>query len=196
MTPLVEYRSAEVADVRWPERTIVVKALPYESPTDKVVYKGRNYVESFARGAFNGINERQSKIMVRREHQGPTVGKVERWRDAPEALYCEMRMATTPAAEETLTLTGEGMLFPSVSFYLKRGSDQELNHRSDPARRYIRRAFVSHVALTDEPAYDGVDVLEVRSAAIPTTDAPPQVATPRREEWLEYVQSRRAGLSA
>lgn len=191
----VEYRTRAVEDVSFPNRTITVLAVPYEATTDKVVYRGRNYMESFAAGAFNGIADRQQKTMVRREHTGPTIGRVTQWVDTPKALLCEMRMATTPLGDETLTLASEGMLFPSVGFYLKRHSDQELNNRSDPARRYIRRAFVEHVAMTDAPAYDEVEVLDVRSAARLDADAAPLV-TPRLDEWVEYLSSRRAGLSA
>lgn len=198
--PPIEYRSAAVADVSFPDRTITVLAVPYEQTTDKVVYKGRNYAESFARGAFNGISTRQmsqqEKTMVRREHTGPTIGKVTKWTEGTDALFCEIRVAQTSLGDETLQLTHERMLYPSVGFYLKRLSDQELNHRSDPARRYIRRAFVEHVAMTDAPAYDGVDIVDVRSAATdPVTDSE-RVTTPRLDEWLEFLSMRRAGLNA
>ena len=48
--PVVELRSSQVAEVKFPQRIITVLAVPYEQPTDKVVYQGRQVTETFARG--------------------------------------------------------------------------------------------------------------------------------------------------
>lgn len=204
--PVVELRSSAVAEVRFPERIISVLAVPYETPTSNhpvipvVAYRGRQYVESFARGAFTGVEARNGKVMANREHRkGATVGKVERFDpNAHEGLIADIKIAKTPAGDETLALADEGMIFPSVGFAVVKGSDQELDHRSQPNRRYIRRAFVDHMAFTEDPAYIGADVVSVRTAAELAADAAAleHVSTPRLDEWVQYVQSRRVGLTA
>jgi phage head maturation protease len=133
-----------------------------------------------------------------KHRQGSTVGKVVAFHpDAHEGLIADVKIAKTLAGDETLALADEGMIFPSVGFAVVKGSDQELDHRSTPNTRYVRRAFVDHMGFTEDPAYIGAGVLAVRSAA----DAPPErntepLSTPRLDEWVQYLQSRRAGLSA
>lgn len=198
--PIVELRSAAVAEVKFPERIITVVAVPYEATTDKVVYKGRQYVESFARGSFAGIEARNGKVMANREHsKGRTIGKVVAfYPDAYEGLIEDVKIAKTGEGDDVLALAEEGMIFPSVGFAVMKGSDQELDHRSTPNRRYIRRAFIDHQSFVEDPAYTGADIVAVRSSAEQAADAAmlEQACTPRLDEWVQYLQSRRAGLSA
>ncbi len=203
--PIVELRTAAVSDISFPDRVITVLAVPYEQSTYEhpvvplVPYRGRLYAESFARGAFTGVESRNGKVMANREHvKGSTVGKVVAFHpDHHEGLIAEVKIAKTLAGDETLALADEGMIFPSVGFAVVKGSDQELNHRSTPNTRYVRRAFVDHMGFTEDPQYVGSDVLAVRSAAnVDDEPQPPSIATPRLEEWLEYVSARRVGISA
>jgi phage head maturation protease len=191
--PIVELRSSTVAEVKFPERIITVLAVPYEQETDKVVYRGRQVVESFARGSFAGVESRNGKVMVNREHtRGRTVGKVATfYPDASEGLIEDIKVASTLAGDETLELASGGMLFPSIGFAIAKGSDQEVTGN----RRYIKRAFVDHMAFVEDPAYTGADVVAVRHAN-GDDDELEDIATPRLNVWLEYVSSRRAGLSA
>ncbi len=196
--PVVELRSSAVAEVKFPQRTITVLAVPYEEPTSAVVYRGRQYIESFARSAFKGVETRNGRVMVNREHiKGSTVGKVQQFNpDAAEGLIAEVKVAATLAGDEILALADDGMAFPSIGFSIAKGSDQDLDHRSTPNRRYIRRAFVDHMAFTEDPAYIGADVVDVRRASHDDQTEFEQITTPRLDEWVSYVSSRRVGLSA
>ena len=202
--PIVEMRSSAVTDISFPDRVITVLAAPYERSTLEhptlplTMYRGRLYAETIARGAFNGVESRNGKVMANREHvKGTTVGKVVAFHpDAREGLIADVKIAKTLAGDETLALADEGMIFPSIGFAVVKGSDQELDHRSTPNRRYIKRAFVDHLGFTEDPAYIGADVLSVRSADQPIQVEQIQVSTPRLDEWVQYVQSRRAGVSA
>ena len=197
---VVEWRSAEMQDVKFPTRTITVLAAPYERPTDMVVYRGRQYVETFARGAFDGIESRPKQVAVNREHvKGTTVGKVDRFDPhTSEGLVAEIRVANTPAGDEVLQLAEERMVWPSVGFYIKRPSDQELNNRSDPGQRWIKRAFIEHVSLVENPAYADADIVSVRSdqAADIAAAALPQLVTPRLDEWTAYLAGRRCRVAS
>ncbi len=191
--PVVELRSSVVAEVKFPERIITVLAVPYEQETDRVVYRGRQVVESFARGSFAGVESRNGKVMVNREHtKGRTVGKVAAfYPDSTEGLVEDIKIATTREGDDVLELANGGMIFPSIGFAVNKGSDQDLTAN----RRYIRKAFVDHMAFVEDPAYTGADVVAVRHA---NGDEPevPSIATPRLDEWLGYVASRRAGVLA
>lgn len=197
---VVEWRSAEMTDVQYPSRTITVLAAPYERPTEFVVYRGRQYVESFARGAFNGIDTRPRQVAVNREHtKGTTVGKVERFDPNTSAgLVAEIKVAQTAAGDEVLQLADERMIWPSVGFYIKKNSDQELNNRSTPAQRWIKRAFIEHVSLVEAPAFTDVEIVSVRSDEISDVDAAalPRLDTPKLDEWVAYMAARRVGVAS
>lgn len=197
LRPVVELRASTVAEVRYPERIISVLAVPYESPTEKVVYRGRQYVETFARGAFDGVEERNGRVRVNREHRkGETVGKVVAFHpDAAEGLLADIRIVESPRGDETLALAAEDMISPSIGFAIKKGSDQELDHRSTPFRRWIKRAFVDHLGLVEDPAYAGADVLAVRAAADQAADVTP-VDTPILDDWAAYLAARRLGVAS
>jgi phage head maturation protease len=191
--PVVELRSSAIAEVKYPQRIITVLAVPYEQETDRVIYKGRQVVESFARGSFAGVESRNGKVMANREHiKGSTVGKVQTfYPDAADGLVEDIKIAETVAGDETLALAADGMIFPSIGFAVRNGSDQDYT----PGRRYIRRAFVDHMAFVEDPAYTGADVVAVRHAGA-ADDPVEDIATPRLDEWLGYLSSRRAGVLA
>jgi len=197
--PVLELRTAQVTEVRAKERIVTLLVAPYEKPTDNVVYRGQVWRESFARGAFDGIESRAAKIRVNREHRkGNTVGKVVQFHpDAHEGLVAEVRVAPTALGDETLVLAEEDMISPSIGFRINKGSDQELNPRSRPPTRYIRRAFVDHIALVEDPAYDEAGVLAVRESPefVDAASLPP-LNTPRLDEWTAYLASRRAGVAS
>lgn len=199
--PVLELRSATVAEVRFPERTITLLAVPYESPTpeDKpVVYRGKLYREIFRRGSFDGIEQRSDKIRVNREHRkGDTVGKAVRFDPySNEGLVAELRMVASPRGDETLALAAEDMLSPSVGFGV-RGSDQTFDMKSKPfPTRYVNRAFLDHIALVEDPAYTGAQVIDVRGDHEFVNAANlPQLKTPHLDEWTAYLASRRFGTA-
>jgi phage head maturation protease len=156
----VEFRDASVAGVNFDQRIIEVVAVPYEEPS-LIEYRGAMWAETFARGAFDGIETRKDQIRVNRNHDKTlTIGKVVRWRPSrSEGLVSEVRIAPTVLGGETLTLAGEDMLSPSVGFAV-RGGDQLLDKMS--MTRRIRKAFVDHLSFVESPAYAGAKVLAVR----------------------------------
>lgn len=196
--PVLELRAAQVSEVRFKDRIITMLVVPYEKPSDGVIYRGRAWRESFAHGAFEGVEQRAGRVRVNREHRkGNTVGKVvEFYPDAAEGLVADVKIVASPSGDETLALADEDMISPSVGFRLKKGSDQELNSRSNPPTRYIKRAFIDHIALVEDPAYTDAGVLAVRDAPdfVSAADLPP-LTTPRLDEWNAYLASRRAGTA-
>ncbi len=67
--------AAEILAVDFPNRTISVIAVPYESPPP-VVYQNAVWEESFSSTAFSGLNLATRAIRVNRDHdRGRTVGR-------------------------------------------------------------------------------------------------------------------------
>lgn len=194
----VESRSATVEDVNFPQRTIEVLAAPYDQEA-VVEYRGEIWRETIERGAFDGVEKRPNRIKAFRDHapgahmQGTNrqglIGRVTSFSpEREEGLVGKVRIAKTPLGDETLTLAGEGILGVSLGFAV-RGRDQVFN-RSQGTRR-IRRAFVDHLAFPDNGAYEGAQVIDVRSERPKVKDLP-KLLTPRLDEVVAWMESRRS----
>jgi phage head maturation protease len=197
----IESRAATVGEVSFPQRTIEVLAVPYEQEA-LVEYRGELWMESFERGAFNGIQNRPAdrKVKAYRDHAAGAhtrgtntaglIGEVTTFDpDRPDGLVGSVRIAPTPLGEETLTLANMGILGVSIGFGV-RGSDQVLNRSQEPPRRRIRRAFVDHLAFPDNGAYEGAQVIDVRRERQEAADLP-KLETPRLDEVIAWLESRR-----
>ena len=189
--PLEVRNTSEVTGVDVKQRILEVIAVPYgqEAPVE---YRGEMWLESFDRGAFDGIETRTNPVMVNREHRkGDTVGKVLTWwPERTEGLVAEVRVARTPRGDETLALAEDGMIRASIGFGV-RLRDQVLERSS--MKRRIRKAFVDHLGLVEDPAYTGAEVLGVRGSDfdILAADLPPIVARPELDELAAWLASRR-----
>lgn len=161
--PPLEMRSAQVIDVRHPDRTIEIIVAPYEQEVP-VLRRGEWITETIARGAFDGVELRANRVKVNRDHDlSRTIGRaVALHPSREEGLVGELRISRTPDGNEALELAADGVLDASVAFAPMRDGEQYSEHRS---RRRITRAFLGHIALVPDPAYDGATVLDVRSTS-------------------------------
>jgi HK97 family phage prohead protease len=187
--PTLEYRAAKQIGVSFPNRTIELIAMPYEEETI-VPYEGRMVREVFSKGAFDGIERRANRVTVNRDHDiTRTVGRAVKFHSGDAGLVAEVRIAKTLLGDETLELAGEEILDASVGFLPMADGEQWESNRS--LRRLVK-AWLGHIAMTPDPAYEGARVLSVRSdAAQGITAAPggivaPNLATVRAWE-LEKV---------
>ena len=177
--------SGQVAEVRFPDRIITIMAVPYDEITDRV---NERFKESFAPGSFNGIESRNDKIRVNREHVvGQPVGRITRWYvDRPEGLVGELKVSETLMGDETLALADDGVLDASVGFWPLKNGIEWLENRS---HRRITKAWLHHLALTADPAYSGAQVLEVRQQTPPVPPAPTS-ATPNLDAINALLMER------
>ena len=154
----VELRSAQVAGVDFEQRRITLIAVPYDEETI-VEYRGQLLRESVQSGAFEGIETRSKHVTANRDHDyARTIGKAVEYRTSdPAGLVAEIQVSRTPLGDETLQLAADGVLKASVGMLVRR-SDQTIR---DGLRR-IHRAFLDHIALVPNPAYEGAAVLAVR----------------------------------
>lgn len=175
----VQCRNASIAALRPEDRIVAVRAAPYNVEA-KV---GPGVFESFAPGAFARAVKDPSRVLFLYGHSttgGTPVGKAVAIEDRNDGLYVEARVSPTPAGDELLTLTADGVLTEaSVEFRqieesrvtTRRGTDYVVRHK---------RAHLLGVAIVPYGAY-GQDaaVLSVRDAA---TDR-------AREEHLARLRS-------
>lgn len=175
----LEFRSAETLEVR--ERVITVLAAPYEVETARAAKDGRMIVETFARGTFDGIERRANRVTVNRDHDlAKTIGRAIAFHPSrDEGLICDLRISQTPLGDETLALAGDGALGASVGFAALPDGEQWSQHRT---RRRLTRAWLGHIAMVPDPAYEGAQVLAVRHAAEPA-----ESATPLKDELLAHL---------
>jgi HK97 family phage prohead protease len=177
-------RSAQLVDVSFADRTIELIVIPYETPT-LVGYQGRMVHESISRGAFDGIERRANRVRVNREHERmQTIGRAVKFHPSrEEGLVSEVKIAKTPLGDDTLELAADGCLDASAAFLPMPGGMQWL----DRSAYRVSKAWLGHIAMTSEPAYEGARVLAVRSAG----DQVAVSATPNLDQWRALLAEDR-----
>lgn len=191
----LEFRSARQVGVDFPRRMIELIVTPYEEET-VVEYKGRMVRELFERGAFDGIERRANRIRVNRDHDVQrTIGRAVAFHPArEEGLVAEIRIAQTALGDETLTLADEELLDASAGF-LPMPNGECWEGRS---LRRIVKAWLGHIALTPDPAYESARVLAVRQKAsegrrdAPETPNLDQVYAWRLEDQYRRIEADRS----
>jgi HK97 family phage prohead protease len=187
---VVELRESNLTGVKFAQRIIELVAVPYDEEAI-VEYRSQLWHESFARGAFDGIETRTKPTRATRDHDDHRlVGRVVQfWPSRQEGLVAEVKISDTPLGNETLALADDGVLSASVGF-AARGRDQVFD-RKNQTRRIIK-AFVDHLTLTPVPAYEGAGVLSLREGVQPLSAASlPQLVTPALDELLAWQRARR-----
>ncbi|MPZ14277.1 MAG: hypothetical protein GEU73_07610 [Chloroflexi bacterium] len=184
----VEHRTAEIAGVSFAQRIIEMIAVPYNETT-LVMYRGEPWEERVEPGAFDGVEKRPNRIKANRDHDvRRTIGKaLNLWPSREEGLVAEIRIAQTALGDETLALAEEDILGASVGFAVP-GSGQVLNR----PKRTIRKAFLDHIALLPNPAYEGALVTGVRGDNKPedAADMAP-LDTPHVDEVVAWLETRK-----
>jgi len=177
----VETRSSNVTveDVNFPKGIITVVAAPYNQPT-RVPFAGGVWSEIFMRSAFENFDPKKrrvpalaSLVFPNPEHNdGHLVGRIIETRSEDSGLIADVKISRTPQGTETLELANDGNLSASAGFQVKDPRrDQELDRYT--RTRKIHRAFLHHLAFVAVPAYEGAEVLAVRSEpGLPYTPTP------------------------
>jgi len=178
-------REAQLVGVSFPGRMIEMVVMPYETPA-RVPWEGRMVSETIARGAFHGIERRANRVRVNRDHNlERTVGRAMAFHPSrDEGLVAEVRIANTDLGNETLELAADGCLDASAGF-LPMG-DGAMRWEGPDAYR-ITRAWLGHIALTPQPAYEDAKVLAVRAGVALVSD------TPNLDRVREWLLADRAG---
>jgi phage head maturation protease len=186
------YRSASVVGVNFAQRIIEFVAAPYDEEA-VIMWRGEPWRELFLRGAWDGIEKRPNRVKVNREHDKTrTVGKITNfWPSRQEGLVGAARISQTPLGDETLALADDRVLGPSVG-YAAPSRYVELNKRSRPGLRRVKRAFMDHLSFVADPTWESAAVLSVRSAADSQLAADlPALVTPNLDDLRTWLDARK-----
>jgi len=186
-----------LAGIDFKERLIDLIAVPW-GQVAKVFWRGELWDEVIEPGAFDGVESRAGRVRVNREHlKGDTVGKVIEFDPSDDrGLFARIRIAETPRGEETLRLAAEDMISASIGYKANKPSDVVLD-KGGKMRR-VKSAFLDHVGMVEDPAFEGAKVLAVRDGESGITRADgPLPETPVLDRWLQdpliaWVMTRKA----
>jgi HK97 family phage prohead protease len=153
-------RAAAIDDVAFGKREITLIAVPYNEEAAVPDWRPEAERESFMPGAFDGIESRTRNITLNRDHERARVigAGVAFDTKSDRGLISTFKVSKTPLGDESLQLAADGVLRASISFAAR---SQDMAIKDGVMRFY--RAFLGHVALTPEPAYEGASVLNVRT---------------------------------
>lgn len=153
-------RAAAIDDVAFGKREITLVAVPYNEEANVPDWQPEADRESFMPGSFEGIEGRTKQITLNRDHSRERVigAGVQFDTKNEKGLIATFKVSKTPLGDESLQLAADGVLRASISF-TARSQDMAIK---DKVMRFYR-AFLGHVALTPEPAYEGASVLNVRT---------------------------------
>lgn len=186
------FRSSSVVGVNYAQRLIEFVAAPYEEEA-VIMWRGEPWRELFERGAWDGLEKRPNRIKANREHDKTrTVGKVVNfWPSREEGLVGAARIAKTPLGDETLALADDDCLGASVG-YAAPPRYVDLDKRSRPGLRRVKRAFMDHLSFVSDPTWESAAVLSVRGATpAPSAADLPRLETPALDELREWLNARK-----
>lgn len=185
----LRFRESQLVGVSFPKRLLELIVVPWEEEA-VVPFQGRVVTEIFSAGAFDGIERRANRIRANRDHQAErTVGRaIALHPSRQEGLVAELRIARTELGDETLQLADEDCLDASAG-YLPMPDGEEWETRS---RVRIRKAWLGHIALVPEPAYEGAKVLAVRGSQAISAAGTPNLDSVRA--WL--LEKRYASIGS
>ena len=177
----VQYRAAEVQDVDTSNREMLVRAAPYDMPTDI----GADIIETFLGGTFSRAVRAPQRVSAWWEHGGPLIGRGLQVEDRADGVWIRAKIGRTTAANDVLSLIEDELLkevsvefrpIPSGLNVERRGSKLHVTHS---------RAHLLGFAVVSSGAYgSGAYVASIREEAL---DREREAA----RLWLASVKARR-----
>jgi HK97 family phage prohead protease len=173
------------ADIDFKERIIDVIAVPWDSAA-RVFWRGEFWTEVFERSAFKGIEAAAGRVRVNREHRkGDTVGKIIEFNPNHEkGLFARVKIALGPKGDEVLNLAKDDMISASIGYGTRKTTDVIVDKNS--MTRRVMNAFLDHLSMVEDPAYEDARVLAVRgddASGVRVADRP-LPATPILDEFM------------
>ena len=177
-------------DVTGDGRTLTLAVVPYMAPAE-VAEGGRSYREQFQRGAFANVVKAPNRVELRYWHdqQGLPYGFGASMREDQRYLVGDFRVAKGVPGDQLLALVEEGLKGVSVGFYGDPSGDRwEGPHLVTRTR--VKR--LKEVSMTPAPAYEGAEVVAVRSAeaeeAVRKGPSPAVVVERERHYWASLAR--------
>jgi HK97 family phage prohead protease len=161
MTEILIRNDGSFTDIDRKQRLIDLIAVPWDQEA-RVFWRDDFWTEVFERCAFNGIESRAGQVRVNREHRkGDTVGKIVEFNPAhADGLFARVKVVKGPKGDEVLDLAEDDMISASIGYRAQKPSDVVVDKQSKVRR--VLNAFLDHLGLVEDPAYEGARVLAVR----------------------------------
>jgi HK97 family phage prohead protease len=199
MSEMLTRSDGVFADIDFKHRLIDIIAVPWGQEA-RVFWRGDFWTETFERGAFKNVAALAGKVRVNREHRkGDTVGKVIEFNpDDERGLFARVKVVNGPKGDELLHLAADDMVSASIGYKTNKASDVVLNKETKTRR--VLDAFLDHLGMVEDPAFDGARVLAVRgdeASGIQVVDGP-LPTTPVLDEMMRdpiiawAIEQRRA----
>jgi HK97 family phage prohead protease len=175
-------------NVDFKERIIDLIAVPWGQEA-RVFWRGDFWTEVFRRGAFDRLASTAfNRIRVNREHRkGDTVGKLEAVDPSHEkGLFARIKIVKGTKGDETLYLADEDMISASIGYLANKIGevDSDVVLDKNTKTRQVMRAHLDHIAMVEDPAFDGARVLAVRGSELPSPESEPLPQTPLLDEMM------------
>ena len=175
----IHWRMATDVAVRPRQREIDVLAVPYMQPADVWdSMEQRAYREQISPDAFRVEKRRPNQVKVLRDHEGQRlIGSCKAIHpNRDDGLHATMRIAPTQLGDESLALAENGDIHVSIGFIPDFAHDEWDEERTAVTRH---SCTLLEISLVPFPAYEGADVLAVRSGTASVervADVAPDVA--------------------
>ena len=195
MNDVIIRGSGALTDVNSRQRIIDLIAVPWNQEA-MVFWRGEMWKEVFRPQAFDdSIRNQSGKIRVNREHiKGRTIGKIIEFDpNHQDGLFARVKIVKGLEGDQVLDLAEEDMISASVGYTTQAPGDVILNKEAVPKTRTVVRAFLDHLAMVEDPAFDKAAVLAVREGSpARVTDAPllktPNLDTVMFSDALRWAQ--------
>lgn len=158
----VQYRAASVEDLDTANRTLLIRAAPYEVEADI----GGGITEVFTRGTFARAAKAPHRLGLWADHGGPLAGRAIEAEDRPDGFYMRAKVSDTTAGRDLLTQVEDGTLKDaSIEFTALRDFCNVRDMGGGRLHVRHKRAVCRGAAIVFEGAYgDQASVVEVREA--------------------------------
>ena len=161
-------------------RTLVLACVPFDQPATVDDGDGP-YREVFRRGAFSHVVRAPNRVELRYAHQpGVPYGFGTDLVEDPKYLLGSFRVAPSDAGDQVLALVKDDML-RGVSVGYVAGHSESGQDADGPLVQRLRVKRLAEVSLTPAAAYEGAEVLAVRSEDVAATAV--DAAAVERERW-------------
>lgn len=146
----IQYRAATIEDLDTEKSEMLVRAVPYNTPTSI----GGDIIEEFKQGAFARAAKAPDRLLVHRDHGGPVVGRGITLEDREDGPWIRARLSRTSEAKDMLLDIADGIASDISIEFMPMPRFMDIEARSD-GKLYVshRRAHLLGYAIVPEGAY-------------------------------------------
>lgn len=144
-----QYRSATIEDLDVAKSEMLVRAVPYDVPTDI----GAGITETFKRGAFARAAKAPARLFVWNNHGGPVVGRGLELEDRDDGPWIRAKLSRSTAAKDMLMDIDDGISSGVSIEFVPKSEYMDITATPGGLTVVHRRAHLLGFAIVPEGAY-------------------------------------------